>query len=119
MTHVITDREEWYKSKGGGSNPKTPQGASHDVQHDASDVSPKVKIGSKRPVSCQSYVTNSLIILKIKLIFFSKKSRADAMLQEAQKSSASSICSKNPFDNAKLWGVTIWTAEKVRKPISI
>lgn len=33
------------------------------------------------------------------------------MLEKAQKSSPS-VCSRNLFDDAKLWGVAIWNVEK-------
>lgn len=34
------------------------------------------------------------------------------MLEKAQKSTTNNQCAKNPLDNAKLWGVTIWTVNK-------
>lgn len=38
------------------------------------------------------------------------------MLEKAQKSTTNIQCTnKNPLDNAKLWGIAIWTVDKAIK----
>lgn len=35
------------------------------------------------------------------------------MLEKARKASVSNVSTKNPLDDAKLWGITIWTVDEV------
>lgn len=89
VTHVISDRESSLNNSFELS-PRTPN-ASVEVNYD----SPKPSTST--PKAGQSRL----------------KTRADAMLEKVR--SQTQIAVADPLKNAKLWGIPIWTVNKVIK----
>ncbi|KRT83785.1 hypothetical protein AMK59_3598, partial [Oryctes borbonicus] len=87
VSHVITDREECHTSKGGGFYPRTPQSVTNESCHNDSGNNLENTPTRGRP-----------------------KTRADAMLERARKTTT--VISKDPLEQARNWGITIWAVEK-------
>ncbi|XP_017771609.1 PREDICTED: protein chiffon isoform X2 [Nicrophorus vespilloides] len=95
VTHVVTDKEVWENaSKGGGSIPKTPQTPSSHQSCSYSDHgTPEHSNAPNRGGR--------------------PKTRADAMLERARKTTPVTVVAKDPLVQAKQWGVKVCSAEIV------
>ncbi|XP_022901356.2 MATH and LRR domain-containing protein PFE0570w isoform X1 [Onthophagus taurus] len=89
ITHVVTDREGCCSTKGGGSQPRTPQYVPHELSSNEFGTTNNEEITPRRG---------------------RPKTRADAMLERARKTPT--VITKDPLEEARNWGITIWSIDK-------